>query len=328
MRRVLPIIYGSTSVGKTNLGLKLAERFDGQIISADSRQVYKFLDIGTGKDIPPGSKFHSVVFPVDLYKKLNRRFTWGYFLFGKTKVWLLDLVNPHQDFSSVEWSILASRLIKDIFSLGSLPIIVGGSAFYIKTLIDGLDYFGVAGDVDLRDNLESKTVLELQKEVAKIWPEKLKSMNRSDFFNSRRLIRAIEVGISRHKYSKKKFIKKDISVLGIGLFKDLDLIKKNIHLRVQKRIDKGLVKEIQSLLSKGYGWDSPGLNSLAYKEFADFYKQKISFKQSVDQWYKDEVRYARKQLLWFKNDQRFSWFDVSEKGFENKIIQLIATKRA
>ncbi len=324
MREILPIIFGPTAIGKTKLGLKLARRFNGEIIPADSRQIYRFLDIGTGKDFPARVKFVSL--PMPSWVKRND-LNWGYFLFGRIKIWLLDLITPDKKFSAVDWSLIASELIKEIRKRGSLPIVVGGNAFYIKILIDGIDYFGVAPDQSLRKQLERKSIEELQEYLKLIWPEKFEKMNFSDKRNPRRLIRAIEIKQSSLLISSKKFLEDDCQILGIVLLAPFSLIKKNIWLRIETRLKKGLLKEIEKVLKMGFSWDDPGLNTLAYKEFREFFEGKKTLKEAIALWYKDEIAYAKRQLNWFRRDRRFFRLDTTSDDFNDNLTKLVAKSK-
>ena len=183
----LLVICGPTATGKTSLGILLAKKVDGEIISADSRQVYIGMDLGTGKDLPKNSEF----------KIQNSKI--GYYLFDKIPVWMIDIVKPNQEFSAADFVGLASKVINDINSRNKLSIIVGGTGFYIKALIDGVDTLGIPPDWELRKQLGLKSTAELFEMLSRINSEKSASMNSSDKQNPRRLIRAIEVALKNQK---------------------------------------------------------------------------------------------------------------------------------
>ena len=289
-RKKLLVIYGPTAIGKTSLALQLAKEYQGEIISADSRQVYQGMDIGTGKDTEEG-----------------------------IKIWLLDVTTPDQQFSAYQWAQLAQKVIKKAWEKGRLPIVVGGSAFYLKVLLDGLGTEGVEPNWDLRKDLESLSLKELQKRAGKSNPLRWKKLNHSDLNNPRRLMRLIEVGLAKGggKVGKSSFLK-GVAVLGIYLDGSLAFLKKRIEKRVEQRLEQGLVGEIKNLLKK-YSWDSPGLNCLAYKEFKGYFEKKKSLEEVKKEWLKDEIAYAKRQKLWFGKDKRFFKFSKEEKNYLDKI---------
>ncbi|MBL7078526.1 tRNA dimethylallyltransferase [Candidatus Shapirobacteria bacterium] len=316
-KKKLLVIYGPTAIGKTSLGIKLARQLGGEIISADSRQVYRGMDIGTGKDFPLSSKFQIT----NIKQISNNKYQTGYYLFKNVKVWLLDVITPDQRFSAYQWSLLAKKVIKDIWARGKLPILAGGSAFYLKALLDGLDTQGIKPDWDLRAKLGKLSLEKLQQKAGEINPLGWKKLNQSDQNNPRRLMRLIEVGSGKSKGRKSDFLK-EVSVFGIYLDASLEFIKKRIEKRIEQRLDQGLVDEIKALLKK-YSWSDPGLNCLAYKEFKEYFGKKESLKEGKLKWLKDEIDYARRQKLWFRNDKRFTIFNKEEKNYLDKIREKV-----
>jgi len=285
------VIYGPTAVGKTSLGIKLAREFSGEIISADSRQIYREMDIGTGKDLPPGAVFHQEF----VYKKGVA----GWYSFSGVKVWLLDVVSPGERFSAFEWAVLAEKVTRKILQEKKRVFLLGGSAFYLKAFLEGIDY-QQKPDWKLREKLSRLSLRELQDKLKKIWPERWQQLNHADRHNPRRLIRALEIaqgGIRKRE-------KKERNFLGIRLVASLSFLRKQIKKRVEERLKKGLLKEIEALLKK-YSWESPGLNSLAYKEFKPFFQGEATLEEACQRWFLDEVHYAKRQLLWFRNHPCF-----------------------
>jgi len=305
------LIYGPTATGKTSLGIKLAKSYSGEIVSADSRQIYKGMDIGTGKDVGKKSKFH-------LWKK-ERVGKIGYYIVSGVKLWLLDVVDPDTPFSSYQWAELAKILISKISNSGSLPIVLGGSGFYLKTLLDGVSA-DTAPDWQFRGKMSKVPLLKLQLETKEKLSEKWATMNNSDRSNPRRLIRALEMG-------KKTSLKRqggawENNSLAVALFLEKSIQKDKISKRINERLKQGLLDELKILLKK-YCWTDPGLNCLAYKEFKSFFERKTDLSLVVDQWFKDEVSYAKRQLNWFAKDERFTWFDVGQSTSFNQINKLV-----
>ncbi|MBI2029667.1 tRNA (adenosine(37)-N6)-dimethylallyltransferase MiaA [Candidatus Gottesmanbacteria bacterium] len=277
----LLVILGPTATGKTHLALKLAQKLNGEIISADSRQVYRGMDIGTGKDKPPN-----------------------------THIWLYDVVNPNEEFSVADYCQLAWVVIANIWKRGKLPIIVGGTGLYIKAVVDGINTLGIPADEKLREELEGKDIEYLQNKLKEINPVRLENMNRSDRNNSRRLIRAIEIGNKSGINNRKK----DIDALFIGLKASREILNKRIDERVDKRVSQGIIQEIRSLLKKGYNWDLPSMSGLGYRQFKEYIEKKDTFDKAVEKWKIAEHQYAKRQMTWFKKDKRILWYDISNYG--------------
>ncbi len=312
MNKVL-VVCGPTAVGKTSVAVSLAGKLNGEIVSADSRQAYKGLDVGTGKDIPKNSKFHI------LNSKFSN-FNIGYCEISKVPVWLLDVVLPKYQFNVADWLKCANVVIKDIWKRGKLPIVVGGTGFYIKALVDGIGSLGIRPDKKLRRKLEELSIEQLQNKLKKLALGVWKKMNSSDRANMRRLIRKIEISLSGN-IEKAKPMKADY--LMIGLSAPRRIIYQRIDQRVKQRLAKGLIEEIKDLLKQGVSWEDPGMDTLAYKEFRDYFATKKGLSQAIERWRFDEHRYARRQLTWFKKDQRIEWFDITIDNWQNRMERLI-----
>ncbi|MBU0569753.1 hypothetical protein KKB40_03150, partial [Patescibacteria group bacterium] len=191
------VICGPTATGKTSLALRLAKKLDGELVSVDSRQVYKKLDIGTGKDLPSGSKL----------KAKNSRLP-EYYEVNGVKIWCYDLVEPTEEFSVGQYITIANVIIKDIETRKKLPILVGGTGLYIQGMTDGISTALIPKNARLRKLLEKKSAEELFEMLFKIAPAKATSLNSSDKKNPRRLIRAIEVAkFPTNSQTKKPFQK-------------------------------------------------------------------------------------------------------------------------
>lgn len=212
MTKVL-IICGPTATGKTKFALELAQKFNGELVSADSRQVYIGNDLETGKDKD---------------------------ILGNSQVWLLDILNSGEEFSVSVWRRLAQDAIADILSRGKLPIVVGGSGLYIKSLVQDLPDIDVPYDKKLRKRLESKSAVELFDYLKSINLQKALSMNESDNKNPRRLIRAIEVNLAKSTMNHEPT---NYELLLIGLTSS----KENLTARIKKRVaDRGLDKSFEA----------------------------------------------------------------------------------
>ena len=290
----LLVICGPTATGKTNLGVYLAKRFNGQLISADSRQVFKDLDIGTGKD-----------------KNLVGNI-YGY-----------DLVEAKDRFSLGQYLKLANKKITEIQKQGKLPIVVGGTGLYIKGLIDGIPTALIARNEDLRKTLSEKTPGKLFDILAQFDPTKAASLNQSDRSNPRRLVRAIEIAQARQTGLSVKKLKKRMNVCQVGLTTNLSFFEKRIKERIQARIVAGIEAEICDLFTMGVTWNDQAMTSLGYKEWQGFFAGKKNLEEVLSDWQKGEMQYVKRQLVWFKKDKRINWFDISDplyrKNVENSV---------
>lgn len=234
MKKIL-IICGPTATGKTKLAAKIAKKFSGEIISADSRQVYKGMDIVTGKDKPKGVKIYG-----------------------------LDLVKPDEEFSVAHFVKYAHTLINQI----RFPIIVGGTGLYLDALINPPETLTVPPNWFLRKKLETKSIRELQNQLKKLDARRWRSMNRSDQQNPRRLIRAIEVHLQGQSLQVTAGTVLNGDIFWLGLTADKTTLNKRIEARVKQRIKAGAVKEWQRLKKK-YRSDLPSMSAIGYRQLPD-----------------------------------------------------------
>jgi len=303
----LLIIVGPTASGKTKLALKLAKRFNAELISVDSRQIYRGMDIGTGKDLPESSNLKSKNSKLQLKFKNLLKTKVGTYNINGISIWGLDLINPNESFSVSQWLKFAKTVIEDVWKRQKLPIIVGGTGFWIKALLKGIEWGNIKPDAKLRKILVPLSVLELQKRL-KRYPEKFqKKLSQSDWRNPRRLIRRIEIAEFFKQTSSKKEagiegIEKQTKPFIIRLEINKSDLKRKIRQRIKKRLKQGLLKEIKTLLQAGFSFDDSGLNTLGYKEFKEFFqtggKDKQLLTEAIDQWEKDEIDYSRRQETW------------------------------
>jgi len=321
----LLVICGPTATGKTSLGIELAKKFNGEVVSADSRQVYKEMDIGTGKDIGNVKCQMSNVKSIS-----NDKLQIGYYEIEGVKVWLYDVVEPDYRFSVADWVKCAEVVIKDIWGRGKLPILVGGTGFYIKALIDGIESLGIPPDWELRKELSNYQIIELSNLLKKLDPEKWKKMNQSDRNNPRRLIRAIEIAKkipnsppkTAGPPSAEKL--KINNLLVIGLRAPYRLLYQRIDQRVEERVEKGIIEEIQKLIKKGYNWENSALGAtIGYKEWRPFFEGKASKEEIIQRWKFAEHAYARRQMTWFKKNKRICWFDIYQKNWQYKVEESV-----
>ncbi len=312
----LLVICGPTATGKTSLAISLARKFNGEIISADSRQVFKGLNIGTGKDLPKGAK------PKFLWIK-----KFGYYDVKGIKVWGYDLADPRHSFSVSQYIRFAERMIADVTKRGKLPIIVGGTGLYIKGIIDGIPTAEIPRNTHLRKSLEEKPASELYELLAQIDSFKAASMNASDRKNPRRLIRAIEIAtwhVGHEKVGHKvKAPRADWDVLQIGLMADSAYLNDKIEQRVSERFKKRLEDEIAGLLKNHVDWKMQSMSSMGYGEWRDFFEGRKSEKEVMDIWMMEEKKYVKRQMVWFKKDKRIIWFEITSPDYPENVEKMV-----
>jgi tRNA dimethylallyltransferase len=315
----LLVICGPTAIGKTSVGIKLAKKFNGEIISADSRQVYKGMDIGTGKEI-----INSAVFNLQFS---NDKFDIGNYEISGVPVWLLDMAEPDKQVTVADWKAGAEIVISQLTKENKLPIVVGGTGFYIQALVDGIDTLGIPPDEQLRQQLSDWPVERIQNKLKNLDAEIYQKLNRSDRHNSHRLIRKIEIAMAREN-SQYHSSNHDTGgwqgrVLKVGLKAPNQYIYQRIDQRAEQRLEDGLLGEIKNLLAKGYGWDDPGMNTLAYKEFRDYFENNQSLEECIQRWKYDEHGYARRQLTWFKGEEKINWFDITQDKWIDDLEKIV-----
>ena len=285
------IILGPTASGKTDLGLALAKKFNGEIVSADSRQIYKQMDIGTAKpDKKYGIPHH-----------------------------LMDITDPGEDFSLADFKAGAVKAINDIVSRKKLPIVVGGTGLYIQALVDNLDIPKIAPSARLRKELSRKSPAELAALLQKIDPA---TAGKIDLKNPRRVLRALEVFI----LSGQSFIDQQIKsqllfeVLQIGLNPGAPELENRINARVDRQIKDGLVEETKKLAEK-YSWDLPSMSGIGYRQIGFYLRGEATLDEAVAILKRDTRRYAKRQMTWFKRDKRIVWIKNTDVALAEKMVK-------
>ncbi len=297
------VILGPTASGKTALSLAIAKKFNGEIVNADSRQIYKNMNIGTEK-------------PEGAWTKINSR---SVYMVKNIPHHLVDFVEPNHNFSLAEYKKMAIEAIEDIISRGKLPILVGGTGLYISSVIDNLDIPKVAPSSAMRAEFEKQSLEELVRHLKQIDPE---AAEKIDIKNPRRVIRALEVAIvtGQSFVSKRKKPKRLYDALELGILSPKDELYKKIDKRTEEQIKRGFVQEVKILLNK-YGegfWIFPSMSSIGYKEVANFLAGKISDEEAKELIKRKTRSYAKKQMTWFKRDKKIMWIKDLEEA--EKII--------
>lgn len=285
MKHRILIICGPTATGKSELAVRMAKKYEGEIISADSRQVYKGLNIGSGK--------------------ITKKEMEG------VPHYLLDVADPKKKFTVVEYVELANKAIKEILNKKKLPIIVGGTGFYIEALVDGIILPEVAPDNKLRKELAKKSPAQLFARLKKLDPQRAQAI---DPLNSRRLIRAIEIALSLGIVPPVRKISSPYAPIFIGLTLPPEELKKKIKIRLEKRLKTGMIKEAQKLHKNGLTWKRMNELGLEYRYLALYLQKKITLQEMKEKLATEIWWYARRQMTWFKRDTRIIWIKKSRHG--------------
>lgn len=303
------VLFGQTATGKTAKALELATQYNGEIVNFDSRQIYKKLTVVTGKDIAPSMKF--------IEQKTVNRATIGYYE-DSTRIWLYDIVDPKDIFSSSEYADAAITVIADIISRGKTPILVGGTGYYLYHLLYGVPQISVPENWPLRNELKDKSVNELTELLRSKNAPLFDSLNESDRMNPRRLIRRIEIAyagvILPTRPTEMSIISRLNSLMshpggGQGqidikfmpfFHTESEKTREIIRARVMKRLEEGAVEETQKLLSDGYKKTDPGLNAIGYQQIIAYIENEMTKEQMIELWITREIQYAKRQKTFFK----------------------------
>jgi len=301
MERKVIVITGPTCSGKTNIAISIAEKLQTEIISADSRQVYKYLTIGTAK---PG---------VGALSKVKHHF--------------VDSLEPNDDFNISKYEIDALKIIGQLLNDGKIPVVVGGSGLYIRALVDGI-FNSVDNDEEYREELKNKREKfgneYLYEELKKVDPQSALKMLPQ---NWKRVMRALEVyhitGQPIWQFQENYSRKNDFEFIQFGLNWNRRVLYDNIEKRIDQMIDNGLVDEVKDILSSGYSKELNALNTVGYKEIISFLENEITIERAVELIKRNTRRYAKRQMTWFRKDKRIQWFDIESKDDLYKAMQSI-----
>ncbi|HPC31147.1 MAG TPA: tRNA (adenosine(37)-N6)-dimethylallyltransferase MiaA [Candidatus Paceibacterota bacterium] len=288
----LLVILGPTASGKSDLAIKLAKLFNGEIISADSRQVYKGMDIGSGK--------------VPLKKIKGKLYSNG------IRHHLIDVANPQEYFSAAQYQKLALKAIKDIQKRGKLPILCGGTGLYISSVVEGWQFPKAKPNLKLRKELENLTGEELFLKLKKLDARRAKAIDKN---NKRRLIRALEIILQNKKIEPLKKNPLKMEVLVIGIKKDKEVLRQKIKKRLEKRLKEGMIKEVKKLKQKGVSSKRLEDFGLEYRWVNRYLEKKIDYKEMKETLEKEIIKYAKRQMTWFKNKiKRVKWVQLEKEA--------------
>ncbi len=292
MKPKVVVIVGPTASGKTAVSIELAKKINGEIISADSMQIYKYMDIGTAK--PTLDEMQGI------------------------KHYMLDVVMPDETFNVAKYKSMAESAIEEILKKGKVPIIVGGTGLYINTLVDGIEFADVPGDEEYRNELIEKGYREgamsIYKELEKVDSESAKKIDPN---NIRRVARALEIykvtGKTKTQLDieSRKEVKYDYRLFGMEW--DRETLYNRIDLRVDKMIEAGLIDEVRNVTEK-FKISNTAVQGLGYKEVIEFLNGNISYEEMIEKLKLETRHYAKRQLTWFRRDKRIKWIKPDENA--------------
>ena len=280
------VICGPTASGKTALSIELAKKINGEIISSDSMQIYKDMDIGTAK--PSKGEMQGI------------------------KHYMLDLVEPDKRYSVADFKKDAEKAIEDILTKGKVPIVVGGTGLYVDSLIYGIEYQELQFDEKYRKELEERVFNEgleiLYNEAKQIDPQAMKKISHND---KKRILRVLEIYKATGKTkteqeaeSRKNGVKYDYKVFAINM--DREKLYERINKRVDIMIEQGLIQEVENLLKK-YTVFPTSMQGLGYKEVVEYLQGNISKEEMIEKIKMETRRYAKRQITWFKKNKETIW---------------------
>lgn len=282
------LLVGPTAVGKTELSLELAKRLTGEVVSADSRQVYRGLDIGTAKPT------------VDERARVKHHF--------------IDIRDPDQEYSAGEYGREARHCIAGLLECGKTPLVVGGSGFYLRALVDGL-FAPRVSDAAIKEKwrcfYREQGEQAAHQGLAEVDPETAARLHPNDM---QRVVRALEVyeitGVPISRFRSGTETPAEFQAVWIGLWRDRESLYRRIEMRVDWMIDEGLVGEVERLQKKGYGLELNALRTVGYQEVFSHLSGVCDDRQMVAEIKKNSRRYAKRQITWFKRDSRIRWLDL------------------
>ncbi|WP_276929712.1 tRNA (adenosine(37)-N6)-dimethylallyltransferase MiaA [Herbinix luporum] len=305
-KKPLIILTGPTSVGKTSLSIHLARAVNGEIISADSMQVYKYMDIGTAKITQEEM--------------------------GGIPHYLISEFNPDEEFNVVKFQKYAKKYIDLIYKKNKIPILVGGTGFYIQALLYDIDFEEHTSDTSYREELtqlaKSKGSLYLHEMLANLDPNSAKAIHPN---NVKRIIRSLEYikqtgePISAHNEAQ-RMKESPYQYRYFVLTKDRTKLYEAINQRVDIMIEKGLVNEVRQLLDMGYNKEMVSMQGLGYKELIDYLEDNCSLDEAIYRLKRDTRHYAKRQLTWFKREKDVTWVNKDEFSSEDEILDFMLQK--
>lgn len=293
-RKKIIVILGPTASGKSGVAIRLAKKFGGEVISADSRQIYRGMDVGTGK------------VPMLKVKSQKSKVKEDYFISNGIRHHLLDIVSPKKEYNVSDFKKDCEKAISDILIRGKLPIICGGTGFWIKAVVDNVSFPEVAPDPVLRNKLRNKPAEKLFAMLQKLDHERAKNI---DPKNKVRLIRAIEIATALGKVPKLNYESRimNYEFLQIGIVTSKEKLHKRIEKRLKERFEEGMIEEVEKLKKSGLSFKKIQIFGLGYFWIPLYLKGKLEKEELFEKVCHAEKDYAKRQMTWFSKNKRILW---------------------
>jgi tRNA dimethylallyltransferase len=301
MKQKVIVIVGPTAVGKTKLSIEVAKKFNGEIISGDSMQVYKGMDIGTAKikeEETEGIPHH-----------------------------MIDIKYPNEDFSVRDFQHYVQKYIKEISARNHIPIIVGGSGLYIQAVLNDYNFSNEKRDDALTKTLEAEMeqfgIEHLFNRLKAIDPNQAEKIHPNNF---RRVIRALEIyqktGLTMTEYQKQQAGESPYETMLVGLEMDRALLYNRINIRIDNMIKQGLLEEVKELIEKGYA-NYQSMKAIGYKELIPYFRGEVSLEDALEILKRNSRRYAKRQYTWFKNKMEVNWYELTPLTMNEKFHDIL-----
>ena len=292
------VICGPTASGKTALSIELAKKIDGEIVSCDSMQIYKEMDIGTAK--PTLEEMQGI------------------------KHYMIGIISPNERYSVADYKKDAKKAIREILNKGKVPIVVGGTGLYIDSLIYEIEYQDIEFDKEYREHLEKevkeKGLEELYNEAKEIDPQAIEKISKND---KKRILRILEIyhatgenKTEQERKSRQKEVEYDYKVYALNM--DREKLYDRINKRVDKMIEEGLIQEVEKIYKK-YNDFPTAMQGLGYKEVVEYLEGKLTKEEMIEKIKQETRRYAKRQLTWFRKNKQTIWLDVGKNTIQNNI---------
>ena len=292
------VICGPTASGKTALSIELAKKIDGEIVSCDSMQIYKEMDIGTAK--PTVEEMQGI------------------------KHYMIGIISPNERYSVADYKKDAKKAIREILNKGKVPIVVGGTGLYIDSLIYEIEYQDIEFDKEYREHLEKevkeKGLEELYNVAKEIDPEAIEKISKND---KKRILRILEIyhatgenKTEQERKSRQKEVEYDYKVYALNM--DREKLYDRINKRVDKMIEEGLIQEVEKIYKK-YNDFPTAMQGLGYKEVVEYLEGKLTKEEMIEKIKQETRRYAKRQLTWFRKNKQTIWLDVGKNTIQNNI---------
>jgi len=301
MKETVVAIVGPTAVGKTKLSIEVAKAFNGEIISGDSMQIYKGMDIGTAK-----------------IKEKEKQGIAHY---------MLDIKNPNESFTVADFKSCVEHHISEISKRQKLPILVGGSGLYVQSVLYDFNFANVNRNKEFTDQLEKEIkqygIEPSYSRLSQIDPEQAKKIHPN---NHRRVIRALEIyettGLTMSEYQKRQTKESPYNIIFIGLEMERALLYDRINARVEKMMENGLLEEVQDLMNQNLK-NAESMQAIGYKEFIPYFEGKYSLDRAIELLKRNSRRYAKRQYTWFKNKLDITWYTVTPNSTKETFRKIL-----